>query len=102
MLYSLYIHRVIQHKVEEQKFSETPALAFEGSRVDEQSFDPSSSSLELKRRKVHGICRLREGYSLYVVPPEAEVEEHQCVGKARCISELSSNYNLPKALTAIF
>ncbi len=56
----------------------------------------------MDHRKVYGICQLPEGYALSIVPPEAQVDEHQCNGKVPCNIELSSSYNLPKVLTAIF
>ena len=102
LLYKVYDRLGLGGKEKEQKISEIPALAGQRLWGDEEIFDPLSSSLGFTSRKVHGICRLPEGYSLIVVPREAKVDENHYLGKATCTSELSSNYNLPKALTAIF
>lgn len=108
MLLKFYFYQVLRRKEKEQEVSQIPALVLSGKSylVDaafgDGTFQPSSSSMGTSHRKIYGICQLPEGYALSVVPPGAQVDELQSSGNTPCTTELSSNYNLPKALTAIF
>ena len=98
MLLKFLFRQILRRKEQEQEFSEVPALVFRG------MMDHEARIVEepLRDRKISGVCQLPEGYALAVLPPGARVNEHQFDGKALCTSELSSNYNLPKVLAAIF
>ena len=84
-------------------------------------FLPSNSNAERKRPKVHGTCYLPHGYALAILPPGAQIteickdnHEESEVNVQRSLEndpshpdicpriELSSNYNLPKCVIAIF
>lgn len=90
-----------QRNGKEQEFSKVPALVVEDkvyAVMKNSAFRPPSSIMgNMDCRKVYGICQLPEGYALPIVPPGAQVDEHQCSGKAPCNSELSSKYQLAKS-----
>ena len=90
-----------QSRIDGREALGTPFLRIEWTW---KCFLPSNSIADSEGRKVHGICCLPHGYALAILPPGAQISEI-CKDKReepRPRIELSSNYNLPKCVIAIF
>ncbi|KAL8786079.1 MAG: hypothetical protein Q9195_008355 [Heterodermia aff. obscurata] len=78
----------------------------------DEMHEPYRHTFTLKGRKVHGICRLPYGFALAPVPSTATVAELGYIqsnhGEPRIntpnktTTEISSSYNLPQGLVAVF
>ena len=93
-----------QFRTDREEAQKRPSFGIES---NDRSFLPSNSSSKIQGRKVHGICRLPHGYALAILPLGARImeickDDNSSSPDTRPEIELSSNYNLPKCVVAIF